>query len=62
MRRRPCRCRSLSDEAERVVQLPAATGTDYHSFFMSRLSEAYLMDGRSKEASTVAERSARPEP
>jgi tetratricopeptide (TPR) repeat protein len=41
---------------ERAVQQPAATGTDYHSLFMSRLSEAYLMDGRSKEASAVADR------
>jgi tetratricopeptide (TPR) repeat protein len=41
---------------ERAVQQPAATGTDYHSFFMSRLSEAHLMVGRWKDASAVAER------
>jgi tetratricopeptide (TPR) repeat protein len=41
---------------ERAVQQPAATGTDYHSFFMSRLSEAYLLEGRWREASAVAER------
>jgi tetratricopeptide (TPR) repeat protein len=40
---------------ERAVQQSATTGIDHHSFFMSRLSEAYLMEGRTKEATAVAE-------
>jgi tetratricopeptide (TPR) repeat protein len=39
-----------------AVQHPAATGTEYHSLFVSRLSEAYVMVGRVEEAVAAAER------
>ena len=39
-----------------AVQDPASTGTGYHSLFLGRLSEAYLLAGRVEEAVAVAER------
>jgi class 3 adenylate cyclase/tetratricopeptide (TPR) repeat protein len=39
-----------------AVQHPAATGSGYHSLFMSRLGEAYVMAGRVAEADAVAAR------
>ena len=39
---------------DQAVQHAASTGTSYHSLFLSRLSEAYSMAGRTDEALAVA--------
>jgi tetratricopeptide (TPR) repeat protein len=50
------RCADGISLLEQAVQHPAATGIGYHSFYMSRLGEAYLVAGRVEEAAAVAGR------